>query len=135
MTSKTSKTIKSISLTVNKEFIQYCKLNDIEDIEKAAKETFKRGFDLLKYGTIPESELTSQDKEKVVPEPSKRVIPTVPPEEREKLNEGVDVKTPTEKPPEIIEAIPLKSSDAKEEFTKMGVIPKKRDKKTNLYDE
>jgi hypothetical protein len=41
-------------------------LNNVEDIEKLAKETFKRGFDLLKYGRIPERELTRQDKEKVV---------------------------------------------------------------------
>jgi hypothetical protein len=35
------------------EFIQYCKLNDIEDIEKLAKETFNRGFTILKYGMVP----------------------------------------------------------------------------------
>ncbi len=57
---------QNISLTLDKEFIQYCELNKIEDIEKLAKETFKRGFDLLKYGRIPERELTRQDKEKVV---------------------------------------------------------------------
>jgi tetrahydromethanopterin S-methyltransferase subunit A len=28
-------------------------LNNIEDIEKLAKETFNRGFTILKYGAIP----------------------------------------------------------------------------------
>jgi len=41
------------SLILDDDFIRYCKLNGIEDVEKEAKETFKRGFDLLKYGTTP----------------------------------------------------------------------------------
>lgn len=35
------------------EFIQYCKLNNIEDIEKFAKQVFNRGFTLIKYGSEP----------------------------------------------------------------------------------
>lgn len=131
MTSKTLKTKPNISLTLDKDFIQYCELNEIEDVEKLAKETFKRGFDLLKYGRIPESELTPQDKKKLHPETSKRVIPSVPPEDREKLNEGMDEK----EKPDIYEATPLKASDGKEAFTKMGVVVKKKDEKSNLYDE
>jgi len=41
------------SLIMDDEFIQYCKLNGIEDIDKKAKEVFKQGFDLLKYGDTP----------------------------------------------------------------------------------
>ena len=129
MTSKTSRTKPNISLILDKDFIQYCELNEIEDIEKLARETFKRGFDLLKYGNIPMGEITSQDKEKLRSEPPKRVIPTVPPEDLEKLNEGHDPE------PEIIEATLLKSSDAKEAFTKMGVVTKKKDEKKDLYGE
>lgn len=40
-------------LILDDEFIQYCKLNNIDDIEKKAKEIFKQGFDLLKYGNNP----------------------------------------------------------------------------------
>jgi hypothetical protein len=40
-------------LILDDEFIQYCKLNNIEDIQKLAKETFNRGFTVLKYGEIP----------------------------------------------------------------------------------
>lgn len=129
MTSKTLRTKPNISLTLDKDFIQYCELNKIEDIEKLAKETFKRGFDLLKYGNIPMGEISSQDREKVVPETPKRTIPSVPPEDLEKLNEGHDSN------PEIIEATPLKSSDAREAFTKMGVVTKKKDEKKDLYGE
>jgi hypothetical protein len=46
----------SISLILDDEFIQYCELNDIEDIEKLAKETFNRGFTILKYGSVPSVE-------------------------------------------------------------------------------
>ena len=40
-------------LTLDKEFIQYCKLNNIEDIETKANEVFKMGFNILKYGYNP----------------------------------------------------------------------------------
>lgn len=35
------------------EFTQYCELNDIKNIDKLAKETFERGFSILKYGETP----------------------------------------------------------------------------------
>jgi hypothetical protein len=53
MTLKTLKPKVSGSLILDDEFIQYCKLNNIEDIDKLAKETFNRGFTILKYGAIP----------------------------------------------------------------------------------
>lgn len=53
MTLKTLKPKVNISLILDDEFIQYCKLNNIEDIEKLAKETFNRGFTILKYGMTP----------------------------------------------------------------------------------
>lgn len=42
--------IKKHYLTLDDEFITYCQLNDIEDIDKLAQETFRRGFTMLKYG-------------------------------------------------------------------------------------
>lgn len=117
------------SLTVDKEFIQYCKLNNIEDVEKAAKETFKRGFDLLKYGSIPESELTKQDKSIVGLQGNKTpVYPDTPKPE-------VIPKAPEVPEPKIVEAKPLKSSDAGVAFREMGVVPKKKEQKRDLYDE
>ena len=41
------------TLILDNEFIQYCELNEIVNIEKLAQETFARGFSLLKYGETP----------------------------------------------------------------------------------
>ena len=40
-------------LILDKEFIQYCNLNDIEDIEGFAKMVFQKGFVIIKYGETP----------------------------------------------------------------------------------
>ena len=123
MTSKTSKTKQKISLILDKDFIQFCELNEIEDIVKLAKETFKRGFDLLKYGSMPEGELTSQDKGKV-----DVGVHVQPPPPRKEVIRSYSEETPKEKPT-ITEAVPMKSSDAKEVLTKMGVKTEKKDEK------
>lgn len=47
-------------LMLDDEFLLYCKLNNIEDIQKLAKETFNKGFTLLKYGEIPKSVLSKK---------------------------------------------------------------------------
>lgn len=44
---------KKYSLILDDEFINYCKINNINDIETTAKKVFKRGFDILKYGEVP----------------------------------------------------------------------------------
>lgn len=41
-------------LILDEEFIQYCQLNQIDDVEKYAKDVFKKGFTLIKYGEFPE---------------------------------------------------------------------------------
>jgi 16S rRNA C1402 (ribose-2'-O) methylase RsmI len=38
---------------LDNEFVQYCQLNNITNIDKQAQETFSRGFSLLKYGETP----------------------------------------------------------------------------------
>ena len=55
---------KRHTLTLDKEFILYCELNKIKDINKIANETFNRGFSLLKYGETPSGNVT--EKEKIV---------------------------------------------------------------------
>jgi len=55
---------KKHTLTLDKEFILYCELNNIKDINKIANETFNRGFSLLKYGETPSGNVT--EKEKIV---------------------------------------------------------------------
>lgn len=41
------------SLILDSEFLEYCKLNNIKDPNKLAKDTFKRGFAILKFGETP----------------------------------------------------------------------------------
>ena len=50
-------------LTLDDEFLLYCKLNNIEEIEKTANDIFSRGFTILKYGEIP---IGNKQKERVV---------------------------------------------------------------------
>lgn len=40
-------------LTISDEFLQYCKLNNITDIQKKVEETFMVGFNVIKYGREP----------------------------------------------------------------------------------
>jgi len=55
---------KKYTLTLDKEFILYCELNEIKDIDKLANDTFTRGFTLLKYGETPVG--NTKVKEKIV---------------------------------------------------------------------
>ena len=48
------------TLTLDNEFIQYCELNNITNIEKQAQDTFNRGFTLLKYGETPTGNKTKE---------------------------------------------------------------------------
>ena len=47
-------------LILDKEFLDYCKLNNITDIEKLARETFTKGFTILKYGETPGGGISSR---------------------------------------------------------------------------
>jgi len=49
---------KKYSLILDEEFVTYCKINNITDIEKKAKEAFERGFLFLKYGDKPKGIIT-----------------------------------------------------------------------------
>lgn len=44
---------KKPSLILDDEFIKYCELNKITNVSKLAKETFNRGFSILKFGETP----------------------------------------------------------------------------------
>lgn len=54
---------KKISLTLDDEFIRYCELNKIVDIDSLAKKTFQRGFTILKFGETP---AVSKGKETII---------------------------------------------------------------------
>lgn len=44
---------KKYTLILDDEFIQYCELNKIDNIEDLARKTFNKGFTSLKYGDTP----------------------------------------------------------------------------------
>jgi hypothetical protein len=52
-------------LTLDNEFISYCKLNNIIDIDKFAMEVFNRGFNIIKYGETPKGFVVNKIVEKV----------------------------------------------------------------------
>lgn len=85
------------TLILDDEFIQYCSLNNIIDSNKLAKETFNRGFSLLKYGETPKG--NSVKEITVAKEVIKEVIKEV---EVEKI---VYIDKIVEKPIEIIKEI------------------------------
>ena len=54
---------KKYSLILDKEFIQFCELNNIKDVEKYAKEIFNKSFMEIKYGKIPKIKITDRIQE------------------------------------------------------------------------
>jgi hypothetical protein len=101
---------KKCSLTLDNEFLLYCELNNIDDSDKLAKETFERGFSLLKYGETPTGNSTV--KEKIV---EKEIIKEVPIEKivYQEVIKEVEVivevikEVPVEKIVEIIKEVPI----------------------------
>ena len=85
---------KKSSLILDNEFLLYCEINGIENIDKLAKETFDRGFSLLKYGETPTGNTTI--KEKIV---EKQLPPEI---------KYVDREVIVEKIIEVIKEIPIK---------------------------
>jgi len=95
---------KRHTLTLDKEFILYCELNNIKDINKIANETFNRGFSLLKYGETPFGNSTEKEKiveiiKEVMVEKIVEVIKEVPVE--------VIREVPIEKIVEVIKEVPI----------------------------
>ena len=68
---------KNSSLTLDSEFLSYCEINEIKDIEALARKIFQRGFTIEKYGEIPTSG-NSIKKEVVEKETIVEVIKEVP---------------------------------------------------------
>jgi len=87
---------KKNSLILDDEFIMYCQINKIDNVDKLAKETFNRGFTLLKYGETPSG---ISGKEKIVEK--EKII------EKEIIKEVIK-EIPVEKIVEIIKEVPVK---------------------------
>lgn len=88
------------TLILDKEFIQYCELNNIDDVEKLAKDTFNRGFTILKYGETP---FGKQQTKEIVKEVIKEVeiIKEVPVEKIVEVIKEIPVEVIKEVPVEI----------------------------------
>ena len=99
---------KKCSLILDKEFIQYCKLNDIEDVEKLAKETFQKGFALLKYGDPPSAKLSEYNKNEYFS--PKIPLYQTPPLINDEKKPVEDTKPPTEVKTPPTPKNPVKSS-------------------------
>lgn len=63
---------KSRLLILDNDFIRYCELNNIDDIENFAKDIFQRGFMLIKYGDKPKN--ISEKKETIL-NPTEKPLP------------------------------------------------------------
>lgn len=68
---------KKYSLTLDNEFIQYCKLNNIDDIEGKAKEVFTQGFTILKYGETPKIGVINRKERKIPDVPLESLEPLI----------------------------------------------------------
>jgi hypothetical protein len=53
--------VQKHTLTLDNEFITYCKLNNINDIDMFAKQVFNRGFTIIKHGETPKINPLKED--------------------------------------------------------------------------
>jgi len=100
---------KKTTMVLDDEFILYCQLNNIVNVEKLATETFKRGFSALKYPETP----ISASKQKIIEiEVIKEVIV-------EKIVEKEIIKeVPVEKIIEVIKEVPVQVKGETQIITK-----------------
>jgi len=101
---------KKNSLTLDDEFIKYCEINQISDIEGTAKKIFQRGFTIEKYGETPTT-AKGRDIEVI-----KEVIKEVPVEKIVEVIKTVEVikEVPVEKIVEVIKEVPVKVKGEKQ---------------------
>ena len=109
---------KKFTLTLDNEFLQYCELNNIKDVNKLGTETFNRGFSLLKYGETPYGQRTKE-----IVEVPKEIIKEVV---VEKIVERI-VEVPVEVIREVIKEITI---EVPVEVIKEVVVEKKGKSKT-----
>jgi hypothetical protein len=101
---------KKNSLTLDDEFIKYCEINQITDIEGTAKKIFQRGFTIEKYGETPTT-AKGRDVE---------VIKEVPVEKIVEVIKTIEIikEVPVEKIVEVIKEVPVKVKGEKQVIVK-----------------
>lgn len=95
---------KKNSLILDDEFILYCQLNNIDNMDKLAKETFNRGFSLLKY---PETPIGAKNEKIIEKEIIKEVIKEVPIEKIIEVEKIIYKDKIVEIPIEVIKEVPV----------------------------
>jgi len=105
---------KKNSLTLDDEFIKYCEINQITDIEGTAKKIFQRGFTIEKYGETPTT-AKGRDVEVI-----KEVIKEVPVEKIVEVIKTIELikVVPVEKIVEVIKEVPVKVKGEKQVIVK-----------------
>jgi hypothetical protein len=105
---------KKNSLTLDDEFIKYCEINQITDIEGTAKKIFQRGFTIEKYGETPTT-AKGRDVEVI-----KEVIKEVPVEKIVEVIKTIEIikEVPVEKIVEVIKEVPVKVKGEKQVIVK-----------------
>jgi len=56
-----------IPTKLKEEIIQYCKSNDIENVDRFILKMLKQGFNVEKYGMLPQGMITQQTSDTVQP--------------------------------------------------------------------
>ena len=107
---------KKHSLILDNEFLIYCEINGIENIDKLAKETFERGFSLLKYGETPTGNSTI--KEKIVEVIKEVIVEKQLPSEIKYVDREVIKEVPVEKIVEVIKEVPIQIKGDTQVITK-----------------
>lgn len=131
--------VKKYTLILDNEFIQYCNLNKIDDIDELAKQTFNKGFSFLKYGETPKSILKVQEKiiekeiiKEVPVEKIVEIIKEVPVEKIQHIENTAEIDR-LKKENEDLKSELNKITEALESFNKNKVV--KVNNTNDLYDE
>ena len=131
--------VKKHTLILDNEFIQYCELNKIDNIDELAKQTFNKGFSFLKYGETPKSILKVEEKiiekeviKEVPVEKIIEIIKEVPVEKIERVENTIEIDK-LRKENENLKLELNKITEALESFNRTKVI--KRNNTNDLYDE
>jgi hypothetical protein len=118
---------KKTSLTLDDEFLRYCEINKIDNIEPLANKIFQRGFTIEKYGETPSM---VKGKETIVEkEVLREIIKEVP---VEKIVEVIK-EVPVEKIVEVIKEVPVEVKGETQIITKE--IIKEVPVEKNIWDE
>lgn len=103
---------KKTLLTLDDEFLKYCEINQIDNVESLAKKIFQRGFTIEKYGETP---TTAKGVDRIVEkEVIKEVIKEIP---VEKIVEVIK-EIPVEKIVEVIKEVPVEVKGKTKTITK-----------------